>query len=71
MTYMTKQHFIAFAAEAKRHRQTAAMHTAEDERPLAVFANGQAQGIEDAVVKLGKQFNPNFDEDRFRRACHP
>lgn len=71
MTYMTKQHFIAFAKIASAHRRAAATHTAEDERPLAIFAAGQAQGIEDAVVQIGKQFNPNFDEDRFRKACKP
>jgi hypothetical protein len=68
---MTKQHFIAFAAEAKTHRQACKRLQAAGSSDAALIESTLARGIEDAVVKVGKQFNPNFDEDRFRKACQP
>lgn len=66
---MTKKHFIAFAKqaalcreEAKEAEKLGAMHN------YAAFTN-MAQGIEQAVCNIAKDFNPNFNEEKFRAAC--
>lgn len=65
---MTKKHFIMFAKLAHSHR----VHALAFKDPKDVAdATSKAQGIEDAVVEIGKQLNPNFDENRFRTACQP
>lgn len=68
---MTKQHFILFANEAREMRRVAKIHEMEGKKDLAENAYAQALGIEAAVIKVGKHFNPRFDEVRFRQACNP
>lgn len=68
---MTKQHFKAFAEIARTLRARARVHEKDGNAHLAQADYNQAIGIEDAVIKVGLQFNPNFDSARFRQACNP
>lgn len=61
---MTKMHFIAFAAEIKRRYgldQVWESHSIET-RYAALDAI-------QLVCNVAHEFNPKFDETRFRRAC--
>jgi hypothetical protein len=50
---MTKQHFIAFAAEIRQSDRSA-------EEKAAMYY---------LVVRVARQFNSRFDAERFRVAC--
>lgn len=61
---MTKKHFIALAAEIKRKFSLDRPWLDVDEacRMAAIDAA-------DIICKVAYEFNPRFDETRFRRAC--
>lgn len=61
---MTKQHFIALAAEIKRK------YGLDDGWETRCVETQQAALDTIAIiVQVAMQFNPKFDETRFRRAC--
>lgn len=68
---MNKQHFEAFAAEARSWRLNAKTHEANGDTAKAEVCYQNALGIEQATINVGKRFNPRFDEARFRAACNP
>ena len=64
---MTKKHFKAFAdyiAELRQRAKECSNMEGESE-----LANEQANECENMMAEVSKDFNPNFDEDRFRKAC--
>lgn len=50
---MTKQHFVAFAREIKQSDRSL-------EEKAAMYY---------LVIRVAREFNPHFDETRFRVAC--
>lgn len=79
---MNKQHFIAFAQEARHWRvqakqweDKAKAETNPEEKvkmaSAAEYAYGQSLAIEAATIKVGKRFNSRFDDVKFRQACNP
>lgn len=68
---MNKRHFEAFAAEAREWRRVGKQNEKAGLAKQAENAFSMALGIEYATIKVGKQFNPQFDEARFRAACNP
>lgn len=61
---MTKQHFIAFAAEIKR-----AYGLDEDWETRCVETQQAALETIAIVCNVAHEFNDRFNETRFRRAC--
>lgn len=68
---MNRRHFEAFAEEAREWRRVGKQNEAKGNKEAAANAYSMALGIEYAVIKVGKRFNANFDEVRFRAACNP
>lgn len=58
---MTKQHFIAIAAEFKNALDTAKLHSADQ------FEGAKLSVI--AFCEVAERFNPRFDRARFLAAC--
>ena len=68
---MNKRHFEAFAEEAREWRRVGKQQEQDGNKEAAANAFSMALGVEYAVIKIGKRFNPAFDEARFRAACNP
>ena len=68
---MTKQHFQAFAEEAREWRRIGKENEAKGLKDAAANAFSMALGVEYATIKVAKKFNARFDEARFRAACNP
>ena len=59
---ITKKHFDAFAKEIKNQLENGI-------RGDAIGDKETCECMADLVCRIAKQFNPNFDEIRFRKAC--